>query len=80
MSDTQHERSWFDGILDELLPDDLEWRRLVRGYPKWALAAAALGGFYIGRTHGREIVDSVSNYAADSVTESVNELVGRNLP
>jgi len=69
--------SLLDDLLDELLPDDLEWRGLVSRYPKSALTLAALGGFYLGRKHGRELVEAVSELAANTVSESVNGVFGR---
>ncbi len=66
-----------DELLDELMPEELDWQRLVRRYPKSALLAAAAGGFLLGRGRGREIVAALAEFASEAVSESVNELLGR---
>lgn len=63
-------------ILDELLPEELEWERLVRTYPVPAVALAAIGGFVIGLRHGPEILTAVSGFLAAEVSRNVSELVG----
>ncbi|NJL29706.1 MAG: hypothetical protein HC897_18365 [Thermoanaerobaculia bacterium] len=65
-----------DQIFDELLPEDLDWRRLVRNYPLPALAVAALGGFWLGRRHGPELVSAVADYARNQVSTTVNSFLG----
>ncbi len=66
-----------DQVLDELLPDELDWTDLVLRYPKSALILAALGGFLLGRSRGPEIVDALSEFAANRVTEGVNHYLGQ---
>ncbi len=66
-----------DELLDELMPEELDWQRLVRRYPKSALLVAAAGGFLLGRGRGREIVAALAEFASEAVSESVNELLGR---
>lgn len=63
-------------ILDELLPEELEWERLVRTYPVPAVALAAVGGFLIGLRHGPEILTAVSGFLAAEVSRNVSELIG----
>ena len=63
-------------ILDELLPEQLEWERLVRAYPVPAVALAAIGGFYLGLRHGPEILTAVSGFLAAEVSRNVSELIG----
>lgn len=65
-----------EAILDELLPEELEWERLVRAYPVPALALAAIGGFYLGLRHGAEILTAVSGFVASEVSRNVSELIG----
>ncbi len=69
-------RAMLDELLDELIPDELEWRHWVTAYPKSALALAAAGGFLLGRARGRTIVTALAGLAADTATEGINELVG----
>lgn len=65
-----------EAILDELLPEELEWERLVRTYPVPAMALAAIGGFVIGLRHGPEILSAVSGFLAAEVSRNVSELIG----
>lgn len=66
-----------EGILDELLPEELEWERLVRTYPVPALAIAAIGGFFLGLRHGPEILSAVSGFMAAEVSRNVSDLLGQ---
>lgn len=65
-----------DELLDELLPEELDWRRLVRTYPIPALLVAAAGGFVLGRGRGPVILAALSGLAADTVSQGVNEFLG----
>lgn len=65
-----------EAIIDELLPEELEWERLVRTYPVPALALAAVGGFFIGLRHGPEILTAVSGFLAAEVSRNVSDLIG----
>jgi len=66
-----------DDVVDELMPSQLDWQRLVRRYPLAALGLATLGGYVLGRHRGREILEAFSLFAADSVSEQVNTLLGK---
>lgn len=66
-------------VVDELVPSELDWQRLVRQYPLAALGLATLGGFVLGRHRGREILGSFALFAADSVSEQVNTLLGKDV-
>ncbi|HWM94249.1 MAG TPA: hypothetical protein VN493_26070 [Thermoanaerobaculia bacterium] len=66
-----------EAILDELLPEELEWERLVRAYPVPALALAAVGGFVVALRHGPEILSAVSGFLAAEVSRNVGELLGQ---
>lgn len=68
-----------DRFLDQMVAEELDWRRWVTRYPKSALALAALGGLVLGRVRGREIVASLGAYAADTLTEGINEFLGRDV-
>lgn len=68
-----------DRFVDQLVAEELEWRRWVHRYPKSALAVAALGGFVLGSLRGREIVAKLGAYAADTLTEGINEFLGRDV-
>lgn len=68
-----------DELVDEIAPEDLDWRELVRRYPMPALAVAALGGFVLGRSRGWAIVEALGAYAGDLVVREVNELLGEDV-
>jgi hypothetical protein len=69
-----------DGLLDEILPEGLEWERLVRTYPIPALLLAAAGGFFLGRRHGPAILTAVSAFITAEVTKNVSNVFGRSIP
>jgi len=66
-----------DEILDEILPEEIDWRQLVRSYPKSTLTLAAVAGFLLGRSRGRKLIHDVTQFVADSVDEGLNEFLGR---
>lgn len=69
--------SMVDDLIDELVPGNLDWQRLVTTYPLPALAVVALGGFYLGLRHGTEILSALSGYAASEVSRNVSHLMDR---
>lgn len=68
-----------DGLLDEILPEGLDWERLVRNYPIPAVLLAAAGGFFLGRRHGPAIVAAVSAFVTAEVTKNISDLIGRQM-
>lgn len=79
VNEETHPPSTLDQILDELLPEGVEWERLVRTYPLPALALAAAGGFWLGLRHGPAILAAVSSYASSQVSRQVSELFGQEI-
>jgi hypothetical protein len=71
----QERESMVEELIGELVPEGLEWQRLVVRYPIPALLAAAVGGFYVGRRHGPEILKALSGLAAAEVSRHVSHLV-----
>jgi hypothetical protein len=61
--------------VDELLPVDLDWRTLVDRYPVACLAAAAVGGYLLGRHRGALLVGVVTAFAAEAVEANVQRLL-----
>ena len=68
-----------DELIDELLPEGLDWERLVVTYPLPALAVAAVGGFLLGRGPGREILAARAGFAGAQVAVNLNQRLGREL-
>ena len=68
-----------DDAVDELMPSGFDWQDLVRRYPLAALGLAALGGYVLGRHRGHEILEAFAGFAADSVSEQVNQTIGRDV-
>ena len=68
-----------DELLDEILPDELDWQGLVRSYPKTSILVAAVGGYYIGFSKGRSLVDGLASLAGDTVSRGVNEFLGQDV-
>ena len=68
-----------DQLLDELLPEELEWRRLVVEYPIASLTAAAVGGYFLGRASGSGIVAALGAFASATVVRNINSLVGEDI-
>jgi len=65
-----------DDLVSELLPETLDWERLVRSYPLPALALAALGGYWLGRTRGGAVVSALGAFAAAAAVRGVNDALG----
>lgn len=68
-----------DEVVEEVLPAELDWQRLVRRYPIASITIAAIGGYVLGRNRGEEIVKALSNHAAELVTGQVNDVLGRHI-
>lgn len=73
----QERDSIVDELIDEIVPEGLDWERLVVTYPIPAILIAAVGGFLIGRSHGREILSAVSSYASSEISRNVSHLTGQ---
>jgi hypothetical protein len=71
----QERESIVEELLDELVPEGLDWQRLVVRYPIPSLLVAAVGGFYVGRRHGPEILKALSGIAAAEVSRNVSHLL-----
>ena len=55
-------------LLDELLPEELEWERLVVAYPLAALVVAGVAGYLLGARSGAPILAAVGETATRRVT------------
>ena len=65
-----------DEFLDLLLPERLEWRRLVTTYPRISLLVAGIAGFMVARRQGPALVQAVSSRAYREVATGVEAFVG----
>jgi hypothetical protein len=75
MSELGERESFVEELVDELVPEGLDWERMVVRYPIPALLVAAVGGFLLGRRHGPEILTGLSTFAAGEVSRNVHHLL-----
>lgn len=68
-----------DELIDQLIPDRVDWRRLVRDHPWPAIGLAAVGGYVLGRTRGSAVLAALSAFAAGAVADGVNEALGEEI-
>jgi hypothetical protein len=66
--------SMADGLIDDLIPPQVDWRQIVRRHPLPALLLAGLGGYLLGRSQGKTLVRAVSALAVARVE---SEVLGR---
>jgi hypothetical protein len=66
-------------LVDELMPEGFDWERLVREYPIPALLLAGIGGFFLGRQRGPQILMALSGFAAAEVSRNVNSVLGQEI-
>lgn len=79
MEDDVRQGSIVEEIIDEIVPEELDWERLVRTYPLPAVALVALGGFFLGYRHGPAILQAVSSFAAAEVSKNVSQILGEEI-
>ena len=68
--------SYADELLDDLLPENLDWRDLVRSHPLPALIVSGVAGYLLGRRHGIAILEALSDFATREVDRNVSALLG----
>lgn len=66
-------------VVDEVLPEEFEWERLVRTYPVPALLLAAVGGFVLARARGEAVLAALGAFAAARVTDEVHRVLGEDV-
>lgn len=62
-------------LIDELLPEDLDWEGLVRSYPVPCLLAATAFGFVVGRNHGPAILGALVSFAGYRASRALEEVL-----
>ncbi len=68
--------SYADELLDDLLPENLDWRDLVRSHPLPALIVSGVAGYLLGRRHGVAILEALQDFATREVDRNVSALLG----
>lgn len=65
-------RSQVDELLDELVPPDLDWRKLVTRYPIPSLLVAATAGYLLGRSRrGAAVAEALAGAVALGMTRQL---------
>jgi len=72
-------RGGAERVIDEVMPEGVEWERLVQTYPLPALAAAAAAGFWLGLRHGRALLAAAGAFASRQAARGVREVLGEEL-
>jgi hypothetical protein len=75
MTELQERESIVEEWIDDLVPEGVDWQRLVVRYPIPSLLVAAVGGFYVGRRHGVEILTAISGFFAAELSRNVTQLL-----
>lgn len=65
--------------VDEVMPEEFDWERMVRDYPLPALALAAVGGFVLARTRGHAVLAALGAFAGAKVSEEVDRVLGEDV-
>jgi len=68
-----------DEVVDRLVPEGLDWRRVVREHPLASVAVVAGVGFLVGRSRGRAMLAALSAYAVGAISDGVNDALGEDL-
>ena len=73
----QERESIIEEWIDELVPEGVDWQRLVARYPLPSLLVVAAGGFYVGLRHGPQVLKALSGFAAAEVSRNLDHLLDR---
>jgi hypothetical protein len=63
-----------DFLLDKVIPDEIDWRDLVRRHPVISVGVAASLGFLIGRSRGGAIVAGASAAVTTAVMRQLSDV------
>ncbi len=64
-----------DFLLDKVIPDEIDWRDLVRRHPMLSVGVAAGLGFLIGRSKGAAIVAGLSAAVTTGVMRQLSDVL-----
>jgi len=74
-SEPRRQRLDADFLLDKVIPDEIDWRDLVRRHPMLAVSLAAGLGFLIGRSKGAAIVAGASAALTSAVMRQLSDVL-----
>jgi hypothetical protein len=72
--EAQHQRLNADLLLDKVIPDEIDWRDMVRRHPVVTVGAAAMVGFLLGRSKGAAIVAGLSAGLTTAVMRQLSDV------
>jgi hypothetical protein len=61
-----------DFLLDKVIPEEIDWRDLVRRHPLLSVSVAAFLGFLIGRSKGSAIIAGASAAVTSAVMRQLS--------
>ena len=64
-----------DFLLDKVIPDEIDWRDLVRRHPFVSVSVIATLGFLIGRSRGGAIVAGASAAVTSTVMRQLSDVL-----
>lgn len=73
------ERTMSERLIDDLVPEGVDWERLVRSYPLPSLALAAVGGLLLGRSRGSAVVAALAAFASKQASHSISQVLGEDV-
>ncbi len=75
MEENTRGRTWTERLLDQVLPEDLDWEDKVLRYPVAALVIATGVGYALGSRHGTRLTSVVSSFAAERVASTIGDVL-----
>lgn len=70
----QRQRLNADSLLDKVIPEEIDWRHLVRRHPMVSIGVAAGLGFLLGRSKGAAIVAGLSAGVTTAVMRQLSDV------
>jgi hypothetical protein len=64
-----------DFLLDKVIPDEIDWRDLVRRHPMVSVGLAAGLGFLIGRSKGAAIIAGTSAAVSSAIMRQLSDVL-----
>jgi hypothetical protein len=64
-----------DFLLDKVIPDEIDWRDLVRRHPMLSVGLAAGLGFLIGRSKGAAIIAGASAALSSAIMRQLSDVL-----